>query len=79
MQILDYKGNNETLIDFGNGVKKFFSYQTPVVVALLDGTILKTDTYYSQTTTKHINRYIRSLGLDPKQVREVPQAQIENI
>ena len=79
MQILDYKGNNETLIDFGFGVQKFFSYQTPVCATLPSGETVKTSTWYSQTTTKHINRYLRTLGLDPKQVREVPQETIENV
>jgi len=79
MQIIDYKGNNETLIDFGFGVSKFFSYQTAVCATLASGETVKTSTWYSQTTTKHINRYLRSLGLDPKQVREVPQETINNI
>ena len=79
MQILDYKGNNETLIDFGLGVQKFFSYQTCVCARLMSGEVVKTSTYYSQTTTKHINRYLRSLGLDPKKVREIPQRHLDNV
>ena len=79
MKILNYKGNNITLIDFGHGVTKFFSYQTPVCATLPSGETVKTSSWYSQTTTKHVNNYLRSLGLNPKQVREVSQETIENL
>ena len=37
----------------------FFSYETPVAGhTILDG-YFKTDTYYSRTTSKHINQYLK--------------------
>jgi len=42
---------NQTLVTFPNYSEVFFSYKTPVV---------KTKTWYSQTTTRHINKYLES-------------------
>ena len=55
--ILRQIGSNQTEISFNNGTTLFFSYETPVAGhTILDG-YFKTDTYYSRTTSKHINSY----------------------
>ena len=57
--ILRQFGSNQTEITFNNGTSIFFSYETPVAGhTLLDG-YFKTDTYYSRTTSKHINQYLK--------------------
>ena len=57
--ILRQIGSNQTEISFNNGTTLFFSYETPVAGhTILDG-YFKTDTYYSRTTSKHINQYLK--------------------
>ncbi|NIP54369.1 MAG: hypothetical protein GWN13_14410 [Phycisphaerae bacterium] len=55
-----------------------FSYATPVA-GWVDGTKpFKTDTHYSATTTRHVNKYFREVwGIDPGTVKTIPQAQID--
>lgn len=60
-----------------------FSYSTPVAGLIRfksddqDGPF-KTDTWYSVTTTRHINKYFRDVwGIDPKTVRTIPQHEID--
>lgn len=60
-----------------------FSYSTPVAGLIRfksedeDGPF-KTDTWYSQTTTRHINKYFREVwGIDPETVRTIPQHEID--
>lgn len=49
-------GQNMTEVS-ANGLKLFFSYETPVAGWNCEGAF-KTDQYYSRTTTKHINQYL---------------------
>ena len=52
-------GANKTLLTLKNGIQVFLSYETPVAGhTILDG-YFKTDTYYSRTTSKHINQYLK--------------------
>ncbi len=45
----EYPGYEKTML---------FSYETPVA-CILDGTAFKTDKYWSKTTTKHINQWLK--------------------
>ena len=73
--ILRQFGSNQTEITFNNGTSIFFSYETPVAGhTLLDG-YFKTDTYYSRTTSKHINQYFKHVD----NVKTVPQQEIVNL
>ena len=50
---------NRTLLIFNNGITEiFFSYETPVAGYSNKLGYVKTDEYYSRTTTRHINKYI---------------------
>ena len=51
---------NQTLLTFPNYSEVFFSYKTPVAGYHPDLGYVKTKTWYSQTTTKHINKYLKS-------------------
>ena len=50
---------NRTLLIFNNGITEiFFSYETPVAGYSNKLGYVKTDEWYSSTTTRHINKYI---------------------
>ena len=50
---------NRTLLIFNRGITEIlFSYETPVAGYSNKLGYIKTDEYYSQTTTRHINKYI---------------------
>ena len=57
--ILRQLGSNQTEISFNNGTTLFFSYETPVAGHDLVKGYFKTGTYYSRTTSKHINNYLK--------------------
>ncbi len=57
--ILRQLGSNQTEISFNNGTSIFFSYETPVAGHDLIKGYFKTGTYYSRTTSKHINNYLK--------------------
>ena len=51
-------GSNQTELDLGFA-QVFFSYETPVAARLTDGSLVRTDQWYSVTTTKHINKWLQ--------------------
>ena len=67
--------SNMTLLIKEDGTEILFSYQTPVAAHLPDGGFIRTSEWYSQTTTRHINKWLRACGLtNPKvQSREFGQ------
>ena len=65
-------GPNETTVNFPEGTTVLFSYSTPVAALLPSGRFVRTTQYYSQTTTRHINKW-----LDGVDAPEVPQAFID--
>ena len=57
--ILRQVGSNQTELSFNNGTTLFFSYETPVAGFTPSLGHFKTETYYSRTTSKHINNYLK--------------------
>ena len=57
---------NRTVVTFPNSTEVFFSYNTPVAGYHPDLGYVRTKKYYSQTTSRHINKYAQSRyqGLD---------------
>ena len=51
------KGSNQIELDMGFA-QVFFSYETPVAARLTDGSLVRTDQWYSATTSKHINKWL---------------------
>jgi len=51
------KGSNMAELDLGFA-QVFFSYETPVAARLTDGSLVRTDQWYSATTSKHINKWL---------------------
>lgn len=66
-------GSNMTRVVFNRDTEVLFSYETPVAGWDSEGAF-RTDTKYSVTTTKHINKYLgQSLA------RTVPQSYINDL
>ena len=61
-------GTNETEIDLG------FSYNTPVAARLGNGALLKTNSKHSQTTTRHINKWLQG-----REAIERDQSYLDNL
>ena len=57
--ILRQLGSNQTELSLNNGNSIFFSYETPVAGYHSEDGFFKTDTYYSKTTSRHINQYFK--------------------
>ena len=71
---------NQTLVSYNNGSEVFFSYRTPVAGYSPELGYIKTKTYYSKTTTKHINKYLfNSSSTLTISFKEVDQEVIDNM
>jgi len=53
---------NQSLLLFPNYTEVFFSYKTPVAGYSPDLGYVRTKKYYSQTTSRHINKYLDLKG-----------------
>ena len=60
-------GSNQIELHTKDGTIVLFSYDTPVA-ALINNGYVKTDTKYSNTTTKHINKWLA--GVDAPKVSQ---------
>ena len=67
-------GYNQTVVEYNNGSEVFFSYDTPVAARLQDYEYLRTQDFYSKTTSRHINKY-----LDGVNAQKVTQQTINNL
>ena len=67
-------GYNQTVVEYNNGSEVFYSYDTPVAARLQDYEYLRTEDFYSKTTTRHINKY-----LDGVNAQKVTQQTINNL
>ena len=73
--ILRQLGSNQTELSLNNGNSIFFSYETPVAGYQSEDGFFRTETYYSKTTSRHINQYLR----DVDDVKEVPDQYIVDL
>ena len=72
-------GNNETVVSFASGTEVLYSYDTPVAGRrIVDGAlqVFKTDKKWSVTTSKHINKYLKTFNAEAV---ELPQNEISTI
>jgi len=72
-------GNNETVVSFASGTEILYSYDTPVAGRrIVDGAlqVFKTDKKWSVTTSKHINKYLKTFNAEAV---ELPQNEISTI
>ena len=49
---------NQNIVTYSDGTEVFFSYETPVAGYHPDLGYVRTQTWYSSTTTRHINKYL---------------------
>ena len=73
--ILRQLGSNQTELSLNNGSSIFFSCETPVAGYHSEDGFFRTETYYSKTTSRHINQYLR----DVDDVKEVPDQYIVDL
>ena len=73
--ILKQIGSNQTELTLNNGNSIFFSYETPVAGYSDEIGFFRTATYYSKTTSRHINQYLP----DVDNVTEVPEEYIVDL
>lgn len=57
-------GSNKTEVEFSDGITVLFSYETPVAMQDANGYFFKTEDFWSVTTSKHINQWLKSKGAD---------------
>ena len=50
---------NQTEITLANGTIVFVSYETPVAAFIPGRGIVRSEQYYSRTTSKHVNQFIQ--------------------
>ena len=67
---------NRNVISYNNGSEVFFSYSTTVAGYCPDKGYIKTDRWYSTTTTRHINKYLDNAK---DYATEVSQETINNL
>ena len=72
--ILRQIGSNQTELTLNNGNSIFFSYETPVAGYSDEIGFFKTETYYSKTTSRHINAYLPDI-----KATEVPEEFIRDL
>ena len=71
---------NRTLLIFNNGITEiFFSYETPVAGYSNKLGFVKTNKWYSSTTTRHINKYLKCQTILGNDILEVDQETINNL
>jgi len=58
-------GSNKTEIELKD-LHLLISYSTPVALIRYPGGAIKTNTFHSVTTSKHINQWLESHGHNPK-------------
>ena len=72
--ILKQIGSNQTELTLNNGNSIFFSYETPVAGYNDEIGFFRTSTYYSKTTSRHINQYFKHV--DENDINVVPDEYI---
>ena len=66
---------NQTEVSFTNGTQVFFSYKTPVAAYLPEKGYVKTEKFWSVTTSRHINKWLGSIT----NVELIPQTVLDNL
>ena len=68
-------GANKTQLNLNNGTEVFFSYKTPVAAYLPEKGYVRTEKFWSVTTSRHINKWLK----DVNNVTEIDQAILDNL
>ena len=65
---------NQTSVTFNDGTEVFISYKTPVAAYLPSKGYVKTEKFYSVTTSRHINKWLEGVN-----ATEVSQDILDNL
>ena len=66
---------NQNEITINDGTQIFFSYRTPVAAYLPEKGYVRTEKFWSVTTSRHINKWLK----DVNNVTEIDQAILDNL
>jgi len=66
---------NQNEVELTNGTQVFFSYKTPVAAYLPEKGYVRTEKFWSVTTSRHINKYLQGVT----NVETIPQAVLDNL
>ena len=66
---------NQTEVSINDGSTIFFSYRTPVAAYLPDKGYVRTERFWSKTTSRHINKWLQGVN----NVSEVSQTVLDNL
>ena len=66
---------NQTEVSYNDGTQVFFSYRTPVAACLPERGYVRTATYWSKTTSRHINKWLQNVN----NVSEIDQGVLDNL
>ena len=66
---------NQNEVEFTNGTQVFFSYKTPVAAYCPSRGYIRTANWFSSTTTRHINKWLKGIT----EVTEVPQTVLQEL
>ena len=66
---------NQTQISLNNGTEVFFSYKTPVAAYLPEKGYVRTEKFWSVTTSRHINKWLKNVT----NVQEIDQSVLDNL
>ena len=66
---------NQTVLSFTNGAEVFFSYKTPVAAYCPLRGYIRTAKFWSVTTSRHINKWLKGIT----EVTEVPQTVLQEL
>jgi hypothetical protein len=70
---------SSTEVSLADGTEVFFSYETPVAALVPGKGWLRTEEFYSKTTSKHINMWFAKNKGDGATVITVPQWEIDKL
>ena len=65
---------NQTQLNLNDGTEIFFSYKTPVAAKLPNYDYIRTATKWSQTTSRHINKWLEGVS-----AKTVDQTILDNL
>tara|TARA_B100001250_G_scaffold374191_1_gene360858 strand:- start:455 stop:685 length:231 start_codon:yes stop_codon:yes gene_type:complete len=66
---------NQNEVEFTNGTQVFFSYKTPVAAYLPEKGYVRTEKFWSVTTSRHINKWLKNVT----NVETIDQSVLDNL
>ena len=66
---------NQNEVEFTNGTQVFFSYKTPVAAYCPSRGYIRTAQFWSSTTSRHINKWLKGIT----EVTTVPQTVLQEL